>query len=300
MKRYLLPALIFFLGHMALAQQQANFTQYMFNQLPLNPAYTGIHEGLSASMLWREQWIGFEGAPSTQTISIHSPIAFRSISLGGVIMRDKIGVSNQTTARFMYAYRIRIANTKVSFGLEASLNHYRTTYNQDAIFDPALAAVDQNMMKPNFGTGILWHGNKFYLGVGLPNAFKQKFYDSPEFNGELLRHYYITGGYVFAIYDNLLVKPNFMVKGVKGAPMQADFNINVLLQRVLWLGLSYRSFESIDAVIQFQINPKFQVGYAFDFWTTTDLNRAIKGSHEIMINYVFELPRTKIITPRYF
>lgn len=90
------------------------------------------------------------------------------------------------------------------------------------------------------------------------------------------------------------------MKAVKGAPLQTDLNLNVLLQRVLWVGMSYRSFESIDAIIQFQINPKFQVGYAFDFWTTTDLNRAQRGSHELMINYVFELPKTRIITPRYF
>ena len=215
-------------------------------------------------------------------------------------MRDKQGLSNSTNVRFMYAYRIRIRNSKISFGLETSLAHYRNNYIGTGTSDQTLLDADENIMKPNFGTGILWHGDKFYLGVGLPNAFKQQLHNSPQLNGELLRHYYFTGGYVFAIYDNFLVKPNFMVKAVQGAPVQADFNINMLLQRVLWVGLSYRSFESLDAVLQFQINPKFQVGYAFDFWTTTDVRRVSNGSHEIMINYVFELPKTKIITPRYF
>lgn len=300
MKRLVVLFIISVSGIQAYAQQQALFTQYMFNQLPLNAAYTGIHEGLSASMLWREQWIGFEGAPSTQTLSVHSPIAFRPISVGGVIMRDKIGVTNQLSARFMYAYRIEVGNSQVSFGLEGSLSHFRTNYNQDGIADPLLEGADQNFMKPNFGTGILWHGDKFYAGVGVPNLINQRFSEEDGEDGGLLRHYYITGGYVFAIYDNLLVKPNFMLKAVKGAPLQADFNINVLLQRVLWVGVSYRSFDSIDALIQFQISPQFQVGYAFDFWTTTNLSNTMQGSHEIMINYVFELPRTKIITPRYF
>lgn len=300
MKRILISLTILSLSYVAMAQQQVMFTQYMFNQLPLNPAYTGIHDGLSASMLWREQWVGFDGAPSTQTVSLHSPIAFRAISLGGVIMRDKLGVTSETSARFMYAYRLKIGRSKVSFGLETSFHHFQSNHNQDGIVDPVLANADQSIFKPNFGTGVLWHGDKFYLGVGLPNAINQRFYNVEGADGQLVRHYYITGGYVFVLHENLLLKPNFMMKAVKGAPLQADLNLNVLLQRVLWLGMSYRSFESIDAIVQFQINPKFQVGYAFDFWTTTDLNRAQRGTHELMINYVFELPKTRIITPRYF
>ncbi|HCX24233.1 MAG: hypothetical protein CMB80_25540 [Flammeovirgaceae bacterium] len=300
MKKFFTIISLICLGYLSYGQQQVLFTQYMFNQLPLNAAYTGIHEGVSASMLWREQWVGFEGAPSTQTFSVHSPIAFRAISLGGVIMRDKIGVTNQLSARFMYAYRLQLGKTKLSFGLEGSLHHYRSSYNEGGINDPILTGADQNIMKPNVGTGILWHGNKFYMGVGIPNAMNQQFYDVEGSESELVRHYYITGGYVFAIYDNLLVKPNFMLKAVKGAPVQADLNINVLLQNTLWVGMSYRSFESIAGLVQFQLGPKMQVGYSFDFWTTTDLSAAHSGSHEIMLNYVFELPKTKILTPRYF
>ncbi len=300
MKKFFTIIGLFCFGYLSYGQQQVMFTQYMFNQLPLNAAYTGIHEGVSASMLWREQWVGFEGAPSTQTFSIHSPIAFRAISLGGVIMRDKIGVSNQLSARFMYAYRLQIGKTKLSFGLEGSLHHYHSSHNEGGIDDPILAAADQNVMKPNVGTGVLWHGSKFYVGVGIPNAMNQQFYDVEGSDSELVRHYYFTGGYVFAIYDNLLLKPNVMVKAVQGAPLQADFNMNVLLQNTLWVGLSYRSFESMAGLVQFQIGPKMQVGYSFDFWTTTDLSAVQSGSHEIMINYVFELPKTKILTPRYF
>jgi type IX secretion system PorP/SprF family membrane protein len=300
MRKIIITLFIFILGYTAYAQQQINYTQYMFNQLPLNPAYAGIHEGISASMLWREQWVGFEGAPSTQMISLHSPIAFRAISLGAVIMRDKIGVEKNINARFSYAYRLQLGKTKLSFGLDASFSQYATNFNLDAINDPVINSADQSFFKPNFGTGILWHSEKFYVGVGLPNAINQNYYDASGNDKALLRHYYFTGGYVFVPQENLIIKPNFMVKAVKGAPVQVDMNLNVLLQRVLWVGLSYRSFESIDAVLQFQVNPKMQIGYAFDFWTMTDLNSAHKGSHEFMLNYVFELPKTKIVTPRYF
>jgi type IX secretion system PorP/SprF family membrane protein len=284
------------------AQQQVMFTQYMFNQMALNPAYTGIHEGVSASALLREQWVGFEGAPNTQMFSIHSPMGFSPISLGGVVLRDQIGATTQHSVRLTYAYRIKLANkTKVSFGLQGMFTHYRQQFSTDAGSDPTLANANESVFRPNFGTGIMWHSDKFYLGLGVPQVLNQAFDPSnPDSDSELIRHYFLSAGYVFPLGPSVMLKPNILLKAVDGAPLQMDVNVNVLLKNIVWFGLSYRSLDSFDAVVQFQIGPKFQVGYGFDFWTTTDLSRVNSGSHEIMVNYVISLPRTKILTPRYF
>lgn len=283
-------------------QQQAMFTQYMFNQMPLNPAYTGIHDGISASALYRQQWVGFEGAPNTQMVSLHSPIGFLPISLGGMLFRDQIGATTQNRIALSYAYRIKfVGNSRLSFGLQGSLSHYQLQFNTEAGNDPVLANSSANVMRPNFGAGVMWHAEKFYLGVGIPHILNQSFDpNNPDTDSELIRHYYVSAGYVFAIAPNVMLKPNVLLKAVDGAPIQIDLNANVLLYNIVWAGLSYRSLDSFDAVVQFQIGPKFQVGYGFDFLTTTDLNQVNSGSHEIMINYIIELPRKKILTPRYF
>ena len=301
MKKLLTILFLLAVGYAGYSQQQVLFTQYMFNQLPLNPAYSGIHEGISTSFLWREQWLGFEGAPRTQTFSIHTPVSFRPISVGAVLLRDQIGVTTQNSASLDYAYRIRLGKTRLSFGLQATYNFYQNDYNRDGIIDPILANASTNIARPNFGTGILWHSDLFYIGLGVPQIINQKFDPgNSSSQSELVRHYFITGGYVFVVHENLIVKPNFMLKAVQGAPLQADLNVNVLLQRALWVGLSYRSLESLAALVQLQLGPKLQLGYAFDFATFTDLRTVSAGSHEIMLNYVIQMPRTKILTPRYF
>ncbi len=304
MRKFYLVLLIISLcsfGYVVRAQQQVMFTQYMFNQLAINPAYAGIHDGISASMLFREQWVGFEGAPSTQTVSIHSPLNHREASLGAVFVRDKIGITSHFGAHLSYAYRIDFGKSKLSMGLQGSLNQFRVNYTGDATLDPMLNGGDLNLLKPNVGAGLMWHSDRFYLGASSPQLINQKYDPSnPDVGGELIRHYFLLAGYVFDLGRNLKLKPNMLVKHVEGAPTQIDLNANLLIKELVWVGLSYRSLDSFDFLVQFQISPQWQIGYAFDFATTTDLRRVQSGSHEFMINYIFELPRTKILTPRYF
>lgn len=289
----------------ASAQQQAMFTQYMFNQLAINPAYAGIHEGISTSLLAREQWVGLEGAPSTQTFSIHSPIKYRSIALGAVLVRDQIGLTDQFGAYFSYAYRIQVTKTsKLSFGLQASFNQYQVDYSENIYNDPNLANQSINDLSPNAGAGIMWHSDRFYLGLSVPQLFSNSLYegseDAADPDAKLVRHYFINGGYVFDLNPNLKLKPNILFKWVQGAPFEIDINANFLIKDIVWLGVSYRSLDSFDALFQIQISPQFQLGYSYDFLTTTDLSRVNSGSHEIMINYIFNLKSNKIVTPRYF
>ena len=296
-------------GQKAIAQQQVMYTQYMFNQLAINPAYAGIHEGISTSFLSRWQWVGFDGAPKTQTFSIHSPIKYRNIALGAVLINDKIGNTDQFGGYFSYAYRIKfIKQTKLSFGLQATFSQYKVDLSNPNN-DPNLAGQGINDISPNFGAGIMWHGERFYVGFSLPQLFN---YDAGDFSvdpnnpnsvdpdSKLVRHNFLAAGYLFILSESVKLKPNLLFKWVQDAPFQVDLNANFLLKDLVWVGLSYRSLDSFDLILQLQVSPQFQIGYSYDFLTTTDLSRVNNGSHELMINYVFNTRTDKIVTPRYF
>jgi type IX secretion system PorP/SprF family membrane protein len=288
-----------FYGFTARAQQQFMITQYMYNGLAMNPAYAGIHEGISASFLTRHQWIGIEGAPSTQFVSIHGPMKYQPISLGAVIYRVVIGVKKEHTAYFSYAYRIGITkNIKLSFGLQTNFHQLNQNFILGAADDPNdPLLLDDNAIKFNVGSGLLLHSKMFYVGFSMPQMLKTKF-GSQELPSasRLVQHYYVTAGYVFGLANEIIIKPNILIKAVGKAPGQLDLNMNVLLKNVLWLGISHRWKESNDLLAAIQIGPQWQLGYAFDI-NNNDLNRT---SHEVMINFILDFPTSKILTPRYF
>ena len=303
MKKLLLILHLWLFANAVMAQQQVMFTQYMFNGLAINPAYAGIHEGMSASILWREQWAGFTGAPSTQTLSLHSPIGKSSASYGGMVIRDKIGVTEQIGAQASAAYRIFIdEDTRLSFGLQASMTNFRAEYIDTTTgSDPTLANSNINEFKPNFGVGLLYHSDKYYLGLSIPQMLNQSFDQTNESSeSQLVRHYFLTGGLVFDLNPDFKLKPNVLIKYVSGAPIQVDLNVNLLIKEVIWVGASYRSFDSIDLLMQLQLTPRFQLGYAYDISTSNELRSVNSGSHEIMLNYVFQLNKTRAVSPRYF
>jgi type IX secretion system PorP/SprF family membrane protein len=220
-------------------------------------------------------------------------------SLGLVLMNDKIGVTTQHGVYASYAYRISFKKSQLSMGLQGSLTQYQTDYSEEAGIDPILANV--NVMHPNFGTGLLWHSKRHYLGLSVPQLLSQSFDPSNlDSDSELVRHYFLLAGYLFDINSDGKFKPNILVKQVPGAPTQVDLNANFLIEELVWVGLSYRSLDSFDFLFQLQITPQWQVGYSFDFATTTELRSVNASSHEFMVNYMFELPTKKILTPRYF
>lgn len=286
----------------AMAQQQVMFTQYMFNQLALNPAYAGSHRTLSVTALARKQWAGLDGAPSTQTLSVHSPIKNQRVGVGLLVVNDKIGVTKQTGLYNSYSYRIPFQNGgRLAFGLQIGFTAYNAQFSKISDTDPTFAG-DVREVHPNVGGGLFYNTKLFYVGFSAPqliqNTFDRNNLDS---DSKMLRHYFLTAGYVFTLNRELKLKPNFLVKAVAGAPVQFDVNLNLLMREVLWVGLSWRSFESVDALLQFQISEKLQFGYAYDFSTTTKLSRVNSGSHEIMLNYrVLTKKRSRFVTPRYF
>jgi type IX secretion system PorP/SprF family membrane protein len=282
-------------------QQQVMFTQYMFNGLAINPAYAGSHETMSVTALARQQWTGLEGAPSTQTFSVHSPLKKERFSLGFLFLHDKIGVTNQNGVYGSYAYRIPVTKkAKLAFGIQGGATFYNAQYSKVSATDPAFMN-DIRLAQPNVGFGIYFNTDRFYAGISLPQLMQTTFSNnSVDSDSKLLRHYFATAGYVFDVSPSLKLKPNLMIKAVNGAPVQFDVNLNALLRDVVWVGFSWRSFDSFDAILQLQLTEQLQVGYSYDFATTTDLSRVNGGSHELMLNYRFTFTKSKIVSPRYF
>ena len=295
--------LLAFFGQSSLAQQQVMFTQYMFNGMALNPAYAGSHDNITATFLAREQWVGLEGAPASQTFTIHSPInSSGSANLGALFIHDKIGVTNQTTAYLAFAYRIRFeGSARLAFGLQGGLSNYNSRFSQISNIDPVFANGDVNINRPNFGAGLYFNTDRFFAGVSVPQIIRSSLdVNNSDSDSRLERHYFGYMGYVIDLSQDLKFKPNLLIKYVENAPVEFDINANFLIKEIFWAGLSYRSFDSFDAIFQIELSKQLQFGYSYDFATTTDLRRVNSGSHEIMLQYKLVFGKKRIISPRYF
>ncbi len=269
------------------AQQKAMFTQYMFNGLAVNPAYSAMDEATNVTMLARQQWTGFKGAPNTQTLSAHSPIGTSNSSAGLLVVRDQIGeVISETGVSLTFAQKVQLnEKTWFSAGVIGGFSRYVADYSQvsaSAANDPTF--VDQNDTRGNFGLGVMVFSDKFYAGISSPYFFYRDLGSASKAVTAYKPHYLIQGGYLMQLSSDVKFKPNVLIKYVNGSPMQIDVNANVLLKETVWLGVSVRSFDSVDALAEVQVTPGIQLGYSYDF-TTTQLSQVEKGSHEIMLSF---------------
>lgn len=307
MMRRLLPIIILLLTvRLGMAQQSPVISQYMFNGLLINPAYTGSKPFTSATMMVRKQWAGFEGSPSTQTASIHGLLENKKVGLGMYASNDHAGITNRTDLFGMYAYHIELGESKLAFGLQGGFTYMKSTLSDLKVFqanDPVYELNTVSNVLPNFGFGAYYYGEKFYAGFSIPEMVS---YDpdralSLKLNNvhRIVRHYFLTSGYVFIINEQVKIKPSVLVKYVYGAPLQYDINTNVLLNNIIWLGASYRSGDAVVVLAEYQLSNKLRIGYSFDL-TLTELRNYSAGSHEIMLGYDFGYQVPKLKTPRYF
>ena len=272
------------------AQQKAMFTQYMFNGLVINPAYSAIDESLNVTALARQQWVGFKGAPNTQTLSLHSPIKASNTSMGVIFMRDQIGeVISENGAFATLAHRVQIQEGTylalgVNGGISKYVGEYSLTGSSTASTDPVFA--DQSSMRGNFGAGLMLFSEKFYAGISSPFFYYRDLGGDSPSETAYKPHYIMQGGYLTSLGPDIKFKPNVLVKYVSGSPVQIDVNANFLLKETLWLGGSLRSMDSFDVIAELQVTPNIQLGYSYDF-TTSKLARVEKGSHEIVLNFRF-------------
>ena len=307
MKRIILILVVLIVGiEFSNAQQLPQFTQYMYNTIAVNPAYAGSRDALSIVALNRNQWAGFDGGPETQTLSIHSPLRNEKLGLGLSLINDKAGFENFTYAYVDFSYTIQAsADVEVSFGLKGGMTYYKlaeelynyTEVNQDSYFDERL-----NRWNANFGAGILVHSDKWYVGLSIPKIINHDMNNSTDYAALETVHYYALGGYVFDLSKSLKLKPSFMVKYTKGAPISNDFTANFLYNEKVWLGGSYRingKQRAIGAIVDFQVSDQFRVGYTYEI-PTGEIRPYTSGSHEILLMYEFKFMKAKQKSPRYF
>ncbi|MFP5438235.1 MAG: type IX secretion system membrane protein PorP/SprF [Bacteroidia bacterium] len=298
--------LLLFCGGFANAQQEPQYTQYMYNTLTVNPGYTGSPGVLQANLLHRTQWVGMRGAPQTQAFSIHTPWSelYEQIGVGLSVVNDQLGPSNEVYADGNFSYALKMGEeSKLVFGLKAgvrvlNIDWSKGRYRQEG--DPLLNANINNRFNPTIGAGIYYYTSNWYAGVSVPNFIQNNYYNDVQESMMADRlHYYVIGGYVFNLSDDIKFKPAVLAKIVNGAPITADVSANFLLQEVVTLGAAYRWDDSVSALAGVQVSRNIFVGYSYDY-SVTELNKYNNGSHEFMMR--FELaPKTKrILSPRFF
>jgi type IX secretion system PorP/SprF family membrane protein len=287
----------------ASAQQDPLYSQYMFNLLAFNPAYAGNHEVISLMALTRHQWVGFEGAPTTQTLTGHSPLPVRNLALGGTVIHDKAGPVTQTGVFVDLAYRMRVSeNSQLAFGLKGGFDLYNADVSSLSTveMDPANAGNISEFL-PNFGFGLFWHSERHYLGLSAPKLLTNEInsVDGVTTMASEARHYFLMGGYVFDLGRDLRFRPSFMLRAVEGAPLSLDLNAHFLLRDRIWFGALYRVGNAFGVMAQYQVNEQLRIGYAFDLMTNA-LGAHNAGTHELMVGYDLRFSRGHAISPRWF
>lgn len=296
---------LFFQTHTMLSQQDAQYTQYMYNTVSVNPAYAGSRGHMSIAALHRSQWLGLEGAPTTQTLNVHTPIGYRGLGLGLSVVSDKIGPTSETNLDVDFSYTLQTSREgKLSFGLKASANLLDVRFSQLDQFttDQSLEQDIDNRFSPNIGAGVYYHTNKFYLGLSVPRILETSHFDSASLStaSEQMNFYFITG-YVWDVNPFLKFKPTLLTKMVQGAPLQVDLSANFMFDDQFILGAAYRWDAAVSALVGFHVSNELLIGIAYDR-ETTDLGSAAfnDGSFEIVLRYDFVKTRGNLRSPRFF
>lgn len=313
-KHFLIPFL--FIGMIfqgLVAQQDAQYTQYMFNTLSVNPAYAGSRGQLSFAGLYRSQWVGLDGAPETFTLNLHSPIRNSRLGYGVSIVNDNIGdgVVQETYLDAVLSYTIDVSrDAKLSFGLKAGGNMLNLDFNGLRNFDQEVVNQDNidNQFSPNFGLGIYYHTDKFYMGVSAPSILETEYFDSGSNDPESVNflateriNFYLITGYVFDLNADLKFKPALLTKAVGGAPLQVDISANFLFADKFSFGAAYRLDAAVSALAGFQVTDQIMIGLAYDR-ETTELGGAQfnDGSFEVFLRLELLKAFQKTVSPRFF
>jgi len=290
----------------AYAQQEPQYTQYMYNTLTVNPGYTGSPGYLEATLQHRSQWVGIDGAPTTQAFTVHSPFSQNhdNIGLGLSVVNDNLGPSNEVYADGNFSYAIRFANdSKLAFGLKAGARMLTIDWSKGRYYqlgDPLLNNNINNKINPLIGAGLYYYTDKWYAGISVPNFIQNDYYDDVQESVQADRlHYFVMAGYVFNLNDNLKFKPAALAKIVTGAPVIVDASANFLFQETVTLGASYRWDDSVSALAGIQVTQNIFAGYSYDY-SVTDLNKYNNGSHEIIVRFTLQPKQSRIKSPRFF
>lgn len=287
------------------AQQDPHYTQYMYNMNVINPAYAGSKENLSFGLLYRKQWVEIEDAPTTATFSGHMPVG-RNVGMGLSLISDEIGPVTEQNVYADFSYTLNLGGEhKLAFGLKAGATFHKVGLFDDIYStlpqpnDPAFAENTNNVYM-NIGTGIFYYTEKYYVALSVPNMLKSKHLDfnGREFGTET-QHYFLTGGYVFDLTDNVKFKPFAMFKSAFNAPSSLDVSTNFLFNEKFEIGATYRLEDSFGAMVNYAITPNVRIGYAYDH-IVSDLKVTTPSSHEVILLFDLNFPKKVSRSPRYF
>lgn len=287
------------------AQQDPQFTHYMYNPSTINPAFAGYRNSLSASLIHRSQWIGVSGAPSSQALSIQSPLSNEKIALGANLYNDVTGPLNEMALNIDFAYTIMTENSNINFGIKAGGQSYSFDPNKLSIKDQTdgnFVAV-KNQFTPQIGVGLMYETANLYLGVSVPNIIETK-HDNTSVNeiytGKELRNYYASAGYIFDLSSDIKLKTSAVSKIVVGAPVQLDLSANFLFNEKITAGAAYRFDAAASVMASYQLTKELMIGAAYDY-DTTSFSKTNSGSAEFILRYEVSTQTVKrILNPRIF
>lgn len=298
--KFCLIALMGSMAFSSLAQQGPQYTQFMFNNLVINPAYAGTEEALSLTFLSRSQWSGVEKAPATQSFAAHTPVWKKNIGLGITFIRDQIGVHKNTSILTSYAYHIGLSDhTTISMGLQVGYVNYKSDYASllGVSNDPKLSN-SINEGKLDIGTGIFIKSEQLQIGLSAPGLLSHtmKLNDTTSVN---IRKLNVLGSarYLFSLGESIEMQPGVIVKFYPDIPVSFDANVNFIYRKVMTTGVSYRSNESIDLILKFQLTPQLELGYAYDY-PISYASHLSGASHELMVHYLFRKTQNHVESPR--
>lgn len=288
-------------------QKDAQYTQYMYNTVTVNPAYAGSRGHLSLAALYRNQWLGLDGAPQTQTFNLHSPLGYRGVGLGLSVVNDKLGPTTETDFGVDFSYTIPISlNGKLSFGLKGSAHMLDIRYSELDEFeiDPQLQSQQdiRNKISPNVGAGVYYHTDRFYLGLSAPKILETTHFDASSTTTAVERfNFYLITGHVWDIERHWKVKPALLAKMVQGAPLQLDLSTNFMWRERFIGGLAYRWDAAFSGLFGFMLSDQLMIGLAYDRETTA-LGAASfnDGSFEVILRYDFIRSIGELKSPRFF
>ncbi len=304
----------------AFSQEIGQYSQYIYTQGLLNPAYVGSRDAVSGLLLYRYQWAGIDGAPKTMAFNIHSPIGKKGLGLGLSVVNDQIGPDNKTSVSIAASYKLKFDNrTNLMFGLQTGIDMQSSNLiseiekNAVTVNEELVAQKNENHLGPNVGFGVYYYNEKkFFIGFSTPSILNtgvgkadttqaSTSYETKFDLNQLTTFLY--GGYIFDVgaRKEIKIKPTFLWKQTMGAPVNYEVGLNVLLKRVLWLGAAYRSEDAVVLLIDYKISNNFSVGYSYDL-TLSELKTDSGGSHEVRLGFDFDLGRsfTGKVSPRYF
>ena len=305
MKKIYIILIVFLFALNSNAQQDPQYTQYMYNMNVINPAYAGSTEGLAVGALYRSQWVDLDGGPQTMTFAIHSPIG-EKIGLGLSLIADEIGPVKETNAYVDFSYTIPAGmETKLAFGLKAGFTFHDIgiSENQISLIDLGDPFFAQNINEstPNVGAGVYFYKpNRYYISASMPNILNSVHLDASGTKmGSETQHFFGAAGYVFNLSENYKLKPHAMVKYAFDAPVSYDVNLNLFMHDLVEVGVGYRLDDSFSGMVNFSITPNFRVGYAYDA-IQSDLDIVTNASHEVFLNFDLNFPSKVSRSPRYF